>query len=139
MKTSDFYAVAPLTPVNRTAGNVASRGDHFEFRDKPTKKVMHAPPLPVPIPRNPQFVDLTGKKVGRLTVVSYAGEHKGSTRWNVRCVCGLYEQRRRKALNSPEYAKTAACSECDAVAQNRLLYRPENRAALDAKRQRRCA
>lgn len=36
-----------------------------------------------------KFVDLTGQKFGRLTVLSYAGKSKnGSFIWNCRCDCG---------------------------------------------------
>lgn len=35
-----------------------------------------------------QVEDLTGKKLGRLTVTSYAGRKRGKTYWNCLCECG---------------------------------------------------
>jgi hypothetical protein len=138
MKTSDFYAVAPLAPVNSTAGRVASRGEHFVYKPKASTARSHAPLPCGPKPDTPQFVDLTGMKVGRLTVVGYAvqtGENKSGSLWNVRCVCGFYEQRRRKALLK---ATSTSCSECHLVEQNRKLYRQENKHHLAMKKLRRC-
>ena len=42
----------------------------------------------VPIPSHGRFIDLTGHKYTRLTVLSYAGKLGKSTAWNVICDCG---------------------------------------------------
>lgn len=54
-----------------------------------------------PIPKNPHFIDITGKKYGRLMIVSYAGKY----RWNCQCDCGkkkaiyMYDIRSGKSLS----------------------------------------
>lgn len=42
-----------------------------------------------PIPKDPRFIDCTGKKFGRLRVVSYAGRRVGGSIWNCICKCGV--------------------------------------------------
>ena len=97
MKTSDLDAVAPLFPVNRTAGQVTAKGEHFDYVPEATHRVSDVPFPSKPPPNTPQFIDLTGQKFGKLTVVGYARD-QGNTNtsgalFNVRCVCGRYEQR----------------------------------------------
>lgn len=41
-----------------------------------------------PIPTNPRFQDLTGKRFGRLVVLSFAGMKKHKSCWNCKCDCG---------------------------------------------------
>lgn len=36
----------------------------------------------------PEFIDLTGDRYGRLTVIGYAGHKGGRTAWRCRCDCG---------------------------------------------------
>ena len=66
-------------------------------------------------------VDLTGLKVGKLTVLGVADfpdrREKTPAAWVVRCVCGYYETRRAKTLRKPGYAERAECSECHYVAE----------------------
>jgi len=40
------------------------------------------------IPNNPQFMDLTGRKFGRLTVRGYSGKRGRKHYWNCVCDCG---------------------------------------------------
>lgn len=43
----------------------------------------------LPMPKNSRFIDLTGKLVGRLTVIHYAGkDHESNSLWFCRCLCG---------------------------------------------------
>jgi len=44
----------------------------------------------IPLPKHPRFINLTGHKYGRLTVVSYAGMRGASTNafWKCECTCG---------------------------------------------------
>ena len=144
MKTSDLDAVAPLFPVNRTAGRVAAKGDQFNFVPARDQKTSHVPCPSRPPPADSSFVDLTGQRIGKLTVIGYArdqgSKQTSGSLFNVKCVCGLYEQRRRKALTCPEYSKRAACSECDRVQQNREMYgvhAQKMRQRLEAKKSRR--
>lgn len=45
----------------------------------------------VPLPTSKRFVDLTGRKFERWTVLSYAGKRGKHTYWNCLCVCGSIE------------------------------------------------
>ena len=100
------------TPINKTAALVMSKGVHY----KPNKKVQtieSANPLPtvslsIQNIKNPNFIDCTGKKIGRLTVI---GLYKLGVGWVCRCDCGMYCVRRQKSIlnekNTPE-----RCEEC---------------------------
>lgn len=41
-----------------------------------------------PMPTGRQFINYTGKKVGRMSVISYAGKRNGKCMWNCLCECG---------------------------------------------------
>ena len=45
----------------------------------------------VPFPTSKRFVDLTGRKFERWTVLSYAGKRGRHTHWNCLCACGSTE------------------------------------------------
>lgn len=85
-------------PVNRDAARALFRGEHFE----PAKKVLtnesETPLRVAPITRAmrmcPTFDDLTGRRVGRFTVIGIAWDFNG--RWVVRCDCGRYSTRRKR-------------------------------------------
>ncbi|MBX4889795.1 hypothetical protein [Rhizobium bangladeshense] len=101
----DMYAVAPLLPSDKVAGRVAAKGEHFEWCP-PSTTVHSSDPIPHRAPTAaervmPEFVDLTGIKSGRLTVLGMAVEVSANgTRWVVRCVCGSYELRRTRYLKA---------------------------------------
>lgn len=99
----DMDAVAPLMPANKTAAVVASKGEHFEF--SPESFVVHSStPLPLraitPQERGqPNFVDLTGVTIGRLSVQGIAEiASNAGANWSVRCRCGNYETRKAKFI-----------------------------------------
>lgn len=58
---------------------------------------------------NPSFDDLTGKRVGRFTVMGLAQDFKGS--WVVRCDCGRYSTRKKKSLTNHENVQDR-CEHC---------------------------
>jgi len=101
----DFDVIAPLMPFDKTAGRVAARGEHFEWQ--PASNVLHtSAPIPTRRPndvelKNRQFVDLSGQKVGRFTVmgISEVVTCNGQN-WTVRCVCGSYETRKTKTVKA---------------------------------------
>lgn len=45
-------------------------------------------PVVQPIPTNPRFVDLRGRRYGMLTVEEYVGISKKAAHWRCRCDCG---------------------------------------------------
>jgi hypothetical protein len=134
MKTSNFYAVAPLSPVNRTAASVTARGEAWSPKIAPTSVMSHAP-LPVfpitPVMRSSgDFDDLTGRTFGRLTVVGYGGKGKQrdkGARWVCRCVCGTYTYRYKKRLVNPTGSQPPMCAECEKLAYVKSLAVSGNR------------
>ena len=59
------------------------------------------------------FVDLSGRKVGRLTVLGLHAKLPGA--WVVRCSCGDFETRKAKAISNPENFGDR-CSKCRQLA-----------------------
>lgn len=76
-------------PVNKTAGLVMSRGEHWTpYLKEHTAAHWENPPKCLPV--DPNRLDHTGTKFGRFTVVGLVS-HKTKNkkaRWLVRCVCG---------------------------------------------------
>lgn len=62
----------------------------------------------------PGFIDHTGTRLGRLTVLGramkYAGNAFGGALWICRCDCGRFVARRHKAILKS--APDNACSQC---------------------------
>lgn len=109
-------SIAARSPINRTAALVVSRGVRYEMNSKITTPEYVGPPPIVPRhkhPNVPSFIDLTGRKKGRLTVIGLMAEVKG--RWVVRCICGTYTTRSAKSIKSSDTNPNAnydACREC---------------------------
>jgi len=138
MRTTKHDQIYPHHPVDNLASRVIKKGSTFDYVPATDTRVLDAVPVSSrAIPQNPQFVDLTGVKFGRLTVLSYAGasRSKGAL-WNVRCVCGAYEQRRAKFLKTG-IADDALCSECHRHRENRKMY-AERKDLLAKRTTRRC-
>lgn len=106
----------PSNPINKTAALVVSRGIGYEPNCKIQVPEYVGPPLMVKKsdhPRASGFIDLTGMRKGRLTVIGLMLEMKG--RWVVRCVCGTYTTRSAKSIKSVDSnprAQYDACREC---------------------------
>lgn len=116
----DFDAVAPLMPFDKTASMVTGRGESFEY--SPPKDVVHSE-TPIATRRatpreklDPEYVDLTGIRAGRLIVMGIdASSPQEKRRWVVRCQCGDYEIRRAKVIKrwlEGENVSSAMCHEC---------------------------
>ena len=105
-----------LSPVNRTAALVVSKGVSYEPDCKITIKEYIGPPEIIPPhkhPNTPGFIDLTGRVKGRFKVLGLMAAGKG--RWVVRCVCGTYSTRSAKSIKSTDHnphAHLDACREC---------------------------
>lgn len=107
--TVDYSALAASAPINQDAA-LARDGGGFNYA--PNKRITNdhwdAPQPTLKVPHG--CPDLTGKKVGKLTVLGYLGggtNGGNKSRWLVRCLCGQYESRRGKAINNP--ANTIDC------------------------------
>jgi hypothetical protein len=93
-------------PINASAARVVSSGENFEYRPLASEICSD---LPLPLIDLPEtFEDLTGFKLGRLTVVGFFSIKKN--RWACRCVCGRYCVRLARAIKNP--APDAACAQC---------------------------
>jgi hypothetical protein len=117
-KRDVFDEVLASAPQGAVAAKVTGRGTHYE-PDVNFACVEHfdAPPPMTSVPKCPQFVDFTGARFGRLTVVGLGrpdGNGK-SGRWVVRCACGDFEYRRTAAIKRAlerEHCE-ARCKKCE--------------------------
>lgn len=117
---TDFERLRTSRPVDALAGRQLARGIEWvpAHRGNPDKWHWDAPPnhLLMPVPRNGHrgaFADLTGRKVGRLTVAGFLGKpnRKVKARWLVRCLCGDYEARSARAITNPANGDDC-CEKC---------------------------
>lgn len=102
------------SPVNSTAARVMARGTEYVSGVSNGAATYQEMPIATrPIGRaakqNPHFVDCTGVKFGRFTVIGLAAEHP--QRWVVKCACGFYSLRSTKAVRNPKNT-TDCCKEC---------------------------
>lgn len=120
MARNTWDAVLASSPLNATAGAVTSNG--YEYRPEAgviTEMRWDGPPAMVRHVADALHPDLTGRVVGRLTVIGkLAWKPKGDTMWVCRCVCGTYVGRRSKTIKN---GKGCQCNECAHTAQLRWL------------------
>lgn len=125
MSRDHWDAILASVPLNATAGAVTGNGVHFEQAVEPNEHEWDAPPPMKSVARyrvNPSFVDFTGHRVGRLTVLGMARDsldpkgNKGSL-WVCRCVCGRYVGRRSKGLKKSPLV--LMCQKCAYTAKLR--------------------
>lgn len=123
MKGSSWDKVVSSAPINKDAAIARDGGGTSWTPERALEASFVRSHAPIPIkPRKATWMlDLTGLKVGKLTVLGVADFPNRSERspaaWVVRCVCGYYETRKAKTLRKPGYAERAACSECHYVAE----------------------
>lgn len=98
-------------PINKTAAMVMSAGTHYE----PVLNTQNDRKNPLPISPvskaeagQADFKDITGFIFGRFTVL---GRHSESSRWVVRCDCGVYTTRKKKAISNPKNSQDR-CQMC---------------------------
>lgn len=119
MSKNTWDAVLASAPLNATAGAVTSAGVHFEpeaeFKNLSWENCPPLAALRRPYPF--KFVDMTGRKFGRMTVVGYVGKinPKKKAIWACRCVCGRYEGRHAPAIAAAD--PQAMCQACKYTAQ----------------------
>jgi len=115
--TTNWDALLASSPQDKTAAAVTGSGEHFVPRQKTHGDHDLVSGAPLPIRAVPECMeDLTGKQVGRLTVIGLSARknsRSGSAAWVVRCVCGTYEARKGKTLRDPAYVERAMCNECN--------------------------
>lgn len=100
-------------PVDRVAAWVTGPGEHFTPRNKVLTNDSEFPietRHPTVGERNTNgFIDLTGRRVGRFTVIGVARHF--AAQWVVRCDCGRYSTRRAKAIKNAENTQDR-CEHC---------------------------
>lgn len=123
MNLADFYA---RKPVNKTAATVISTGTHFIPQKKIQTNDSDLPLAIRPLTKSElwhkDFRDLTGRRVGRFTVLGASLDFP--KHWVVRCACGRYSTRRSRAIKNPENTQDR-CEHCRHLAalQCREVYR----------------
>jgi hypothetical protein len=111
-------------PVDANAREVLKPGDHYDPTLRPDSQLeWDTPPPAVSRARGRHEVppeDLTGRKHGNLTVVSYWGRGEGAQRgavaqkWVCRCLCGRYVIRTGKSIkNQVRQDKADCCRVCN--------------------------
>lgn len=111
MKINNIYNGINNTPINKQASCVLARGESFSFKNNEPLREESDTPLPITwgkIPHSYSFINLTGRKVGRLTVIGWNHE---KSRWVCRCACGTYLYRTSKAIKNDKN-KVDACFQC---------------------------
>ena len=93
----DIHARAP---INKLAAIVVCKGVHFIPHKKVNTNDSELPLVTTPITsamrHNSSFEDLTGRRIGRFTVLGLSKDFGGT--WVVRCDCGTYSTRKKKAI-----------------------------------------
>lgn len=114
-------------PVNQTASRVLASGTHFIPQGNPSEQCFEIMPQIRPFPYNykRKLSDISGHKYGKhgnMEVIGLSANNYG--RWVVRCVCGRYVLRKRKAIFNPKNQHDR-CWECDylKIIKKRDLFR----------------
>jgi hypothetical protein len=121
MKNNNVYDGLNNLPVNKVALRVLSNGTSFEFSGIESGREESKTPFPITwgkMPNNSGFINLTGFKRGRLTVIGW-NDKKG--RWVCRCLCGTYVYRTSKAIKN-EKNKIDACYQCTKLIDTKKKY-----------------
>lgn len=89
-------------PVNSTAKKVIQKGIHYEYivvnafhQENPHRIRLEKSKI-LEATKNPSYIDFTGHKHGKFTVIKFVGKGK----WSCRCECGNYEVRTARAFKN---------------------------------------
>lgn len=100
-------------PINRVAKWVTGKGEQFQpnkmIQTNDSQDVISTRPFNKTELGTSTFIDLTGRTVGRFTVLGIARDFPGQ--WVVRCICGVYSTRRAKSIKNPENTQDR-CEHC---------------------------
>lgn len=110
--------IDPNLPIDKTSAIVVSRHNEAQFSKSNGMRISSVLPIPF-YEFDAKNKHLTGKRVGRLTILgrSYLSTNsrrkRGLSRFVVRCDCGRYEVRNRKAiLRTDAMDKSLMCNDC---------------------------
>ena len=121
IKNNNLYDCHNVTPINKLAVSVVQKGESFEFTGIEPGREESKTPLPITwgiMQKNDNFIDLTGFKKSRLTVI---GWNANKSRWVCRCLCGTYVYRTSKAIKN-ENNKIDACYQCTKLIEVKTKY-----------------
>jgi hypothetical protein len=105
-KNDRWDAIAASASLDTTAAKVVARGTHYEPKiNYANHEHWDSPPPMKPLPADANCPDLRGAKFGRFIVIGLGDTKRGSgsagASWVVRCACGDYEHRTKKAILNP--------------------------------------
>jgi hypothetical protein len=115
MSRDHWDAILASAPLNATAAAVTSRSSGIRpLQALSPEHSWEAPPrlatISAALRADPGFVDLTGRRVGRLLVLGLVdGAGKNGAMWACRCACGRYVGRKTKNLKG---GTAIGCNEC---------------------------
>lgn len=132
-RTTNWDAVAASSPVDRLASLAAAVGVSLNENATEEQILLAARRATGrAVQKDPNFINWTGTRIGRLTVVAYIGNtglvgpngepahgNGGSTRsqrgslWLCRCVCGGYIPMRGRSLRKKARVQCNACEDRD--------------------------
>ena len=111
---SNLQEIFTRQPVNRTAARVISTGVHYTPSTKgcrnDSENPIHTRPASMRDRAQKEFTDLTGRRIGRLTVIGIA-KTTAKLQWVVRCDCGTYSIRNAKAIKNKQNTQDR-CDHC---------------------------
>lgn len=117
MKRTIYDPASFGAPIDSMAARVTGKGTpDIDYSATDSQYHSHAPlPLGKPDRSQPQFVDYTGRRRGRMRVIGYvrAGPNDSGARWLVQCECSMYELRRSRALRNAN--QDDMCRRCNAI------------------------
>jgi hypothetical protein len=108
--------IGALAPLDAKAAKVLGGGEHWKpLRKYDPRFVREEEGALAFTPFTTGHGDITGQRFGRLVVkgLSVIQNKKKPANWVVRCDCGAYEHRKRKALVNPAGIREARmCRQC---------------------------
>jgi hypothetical protein len=104
--------IAKGVAVDKQTALAMKGGEVYTPPQEAQQPTYYAPPPLRPVPSDPNFQDLTGRRFGRLLVLGLAaiGFDGKKTRWSCRCTCGKYSTHRGPALSGGHEDR---CHDCD--------------------------
>jgi len=104
--------IAKGVAVDKQTALAMGGGQAYAPPQASVQPTYYAPPPLRAIPPEPSFTDITGLRLGRLTVLGLAaaGFDGKKTRWSCRCTCGKYSTHRGPALLAGNEDRCHDCS-----------------------------
>jgi len=111
----DYESIAISKPIDKKTSLTISEGEHFSyFKNK--EQYSSTNPIECINFNGSKEDNLKGLVFNKFTVIGYLGKRRGysgSGSWLVKCSCGVYENRRKKALYSQHSDNRNQCLCCD--------------------------